>query len=450
MAAYLSHIPDKDLYAAGGAVLVLTTGVVICKMNACNRIGNIFSCGWLRYMPEDDEATSEAYENLLGAETRNGRTVADAIARFETSAAAAAQPSEETIPAAQQKSSFFGLFQRKKEPSSNRRNSSIRVVPSEEQQCTACRQKIFPTEETITCRQKLYHTRCFKCSECGTKLKNLPDEEHRILSDDVVFLQCSRCKLDGEQKYKPKVLSRVAGEKITVEDEEQGDIDQVIDDIGDELEEKMHLMIPRCATCGGDFLQYTGELTSIGMLKYHKECLLMGRPAMGLQPSMTLQPVQAAKYLPDNFILRLSIEGGKVMTTLYFLWKGKEDELKQLRSEQKQSISVSFELDENARANPNFTGSAKRKTTVPLPPSDEKSIMVLDLVGGDQISPQPPKMIEPVAILSAYQNSSNCLKASISYFKYNLRHSLFLNIPCNISCDELQLGGATLTVEIQK
>jgi hypothetical protein len=438
----LGDIEPKYLYGAGAFLLVTT-------FMACAKLTNIFSCSWLRYAP-DEEETTEAYETLLDTQTQNGRSVADAINLFERSATTAAAASSAQPQETEEPSSLFGLFRRKKEPEpKNKRTGSLRISPSEEPKCIACTQKIFPTEESTTAKQRLYHTRCFKCSECGTKLKNHPDEEHRVLANDTIFLQCSRCKLDGEQKYKEKTLSRLAGKKIEVGDEEQGDIDQVIDDIGDELEEKMHLMIPRCAICGGDFLQYAGEISIVGVMKYHKECLLMGRPAMGLQPSMTLQPLQAAKYLPDNLILRLSVQSGKIMSTLYFLWKDKENELKMMRSERKESVTVHFELDENARANPNFTGSARRKTTVPLPPPDGGNTMILDLVGGDQISPQPPQMIEPVAILSAYQNSPY-LAAGISYFKYNLQHKIFLSVPCNVSCDELQLSGATLTVEIQK
>jgi hypothetical protein len=239
-----------------------------------------------------------------------------------------------------------------------------------------------------------------------------------------------------------------------VAESEQGDIEQVVDAIGDELEEAMYGMIPRCAICGVDFLTYKGNVSMVGALKYHQECSEKGKPAMGFQSSLALAPVQAAKYLPETIILRLSAGDGKVITTLYFVWKGKDDELKSMRAERQDRVCVQFHLDEKAPANPNFQGSSKKKTKARLPAVEEgqdqqPQQFCMDLIGGSQIAPQPPKMLEPISIIKPEDSSLPLLHAKLAYSKFNLCHSLFLVVPCTSTVEELDLTGANLSVEIQ-
>lgn len=120
---------------------------------------------------------------------------------------------------------------------------------ADERCCIVCNKKIFPTDDTTTCRNNTYHVGCFRCTLCSSKLKNHPDEEHKLVGGEGtkqhMLLQCRQCTIDIRHKNRPRRKSRVAGEKITVDDSEQGDIDQVIDAIGDDLEEAMWGMIPR-------------------------------------------------------------------------------------------------------------------------------------------------------------------------------------------------------------
>jgi LIM domain len=454
-------------------------------MNAFAKVATIIRCGWSRYLPDDEE---EAYDELIeqAATERQRGSVASTVAKFEASAPLNGSKSKEdeenamvatkdttcSQMALSGASTLWGFFTgvpsssdsnivaapaTNSQQSLHKFSSSARIRPSNDLMCRICQKKIFPTEESTSCRQNTFHIACFRCSMCGSKMKNHPDEEHTVLPEtNHMLLQCRQCKIDNEQKYKPRQLSRIAGERIVVEDSEQGDIEQVVDAIGDDLEDALFAMIPRCATCGGDFLSYKGEVSIVGSLKYHKECFLTGKPTEGLV-SLTLDAFQAAKYFPENVILKLSsTESCRVVTTLFFVWKDKEMALKSMRGDPVQRndrVTVSFDLDDDARANPNFKGkkSSPTKTTAPLKESEkgDHSDLVLSLIGGDEIAPQAPKLSKPVEIVSGYQHAPY-LDASVAYTKYGLNHSLSLTIPCNLRADALELLGATLTLTIQK
>ncbi|CAB9515398.1 expressed unknown protein [Seminavis robusta] len=451
-------------------------------MAALTKVGEIIRCGWLRYLPQDDE---EAYDELIhrAATQKKRGSVADAVAKFEASTKAETSlakqkkdqedDEDEDLPldatctqkAISGATVFFGLFgsgSQSADTNSASQNgssrTSFRAAPSNEPTCRVCHKKIFPTDESTSCRNNTYHTGCFRCSQCNAKLKNHPDEEHRELPETKeMFLQCRQCKIDTEQKCKPRQLSRKAGSKIVVEDSEQGDIEQVVDAIGDDLEDALYGMIPRCATCGGDFLTYKGEISIVGSLKYHNECFLTGKPVVGTV-SLTLEPLQAAKYLPESIILKLSSnESCRVISSLFFVWKDREKKLRSMRTDTTQRsdhLTVTFDLDENARANPNYKGvkNSPSKTSAPLMKCEkgDHSDLTLELIGGDQIAPQPPRLVEPVTVIPGYQRASPYLKATIGYSKYNLDHTMILTIPCNLSGNVLELLGATLTVIIQE
>lgn len=455
-------------------------------MNALAQVGNVIRCSWLRYEPQDDV---EAYNDLLQPATEAGQTVhrsnsvRNVIAQFEqqgsntntTSTATVTEEVESNDTTCSEKawsgaSLLFGLFRMggantgvaednandgHNNTQAERIAASVRAHSSKNPTCLVCQKKIFPTDESTTARNRTYHTSCFKCTLCKAKLKNHPDEKHELMGGIHLYLQCSRCHLDNQQKYKPRQLSRVAGEKIVVEDAEQGDIDQVVNAIGDELEEAIYAMIPRCATCGGDFLQYTGEVSIVGSLKYHKECFLTGKPGTGTA-SLTMDPVQAAKYLPQDIIMRLTSGSGKILTTLFFVWKDRDDVLKSLRSMDRTSeVSVTYYLDEEARANPNHPSNRynKKKTMLSMPPrlddNAENIDLKLDLVGGDQISPQSPVQDGAVSISSSAQNVP-VLRGKMGYCKYNLRHSMLLQVPFGSEGDVMDLLGSKLTVSIQE
>ena len=135
---------------------------------------------------------------------------------------------------------------------------------------------------------------------------------------------------------------------ILVQEEEIGDIDGVMDAIGEELSDLLvqGAMLPTCAVCGTDFIGYTGKVTIIGSLKYHNDCWLMGKPCPF---DKCLTAIQATKYLPDRLIVKLLAKGassassnssdagthsrlssGAPLATMFFTWKTREGDLKEV------------------------------------------------------------------------------------------------------------------------
>jgi hypothetical protein len=331
--------------------------------------------------------------------------------------------------------------------------------------CRVCQKKLFPTEKITTAQKQDYHAACFKCALCGTKLKNHPDEDHNMLlvsksSSDAalsirdIVLKCHTCKIHNEQNYETRTHSTLAGQRVVIGDEEQGDIEQVVDLIGDELENAICGMTPRCSTCGGDFLTYKGEIAMMGALKYHKECFQMGKPALGVQTSaVQLPPRQAAKYLPDTLILRLSSgdkNGRNILSSLFFVWTNKDDQLRALRAKLNESVRVFFHLDEEARANPNHRNSSKKKRFADLPPGQdpEHPSLRVDIIN-EQIAPKSPGMVGRSSIVYSKKLSSSVLCAEVEYDMYSLRHLISLNVPCDSEQEgKLDLARASLTVDI--
>jgi hypothetical protein len=431
--------------------------------------------GWLGdSMSEDEKKDGEVYDELLkdtskemsSSSRRRRGSVADVVAKFEESTKSLSMDASDVLdsPIATKSSCsqkaysgaslllgfVTGLTSRGAEEEEDK--SPIRPkAPAKH--CRICEKKLFPTDETTTCRSYTYHIGCFRCALCSSKLKNHPDEVHKLVvtgeGQEHMLLQCRQCGIDNEHKNKPRRKSRKAGERIVVEDSEQGDVENVVDAIGDDLEEAMYGMIPRCALCGGDFLSYEGEISIVGSLKYHNDCFLWGKPGTG-SGSVTLPPVQAARYLPDNLILKVATPEGKSLTTLFFVWKDKEAAVKRLRNDRPDHVTATFELDEEARNNPNYKEKSEdqKKATVPLPPMNgEEANFTLELVGGAKIAPEPPQVIAPPRVIKAYQKPT-ILRGTIRYVKYGLDHTLELTIPCNWKGDTLRLHCATLAVNI--
>ena len=349
-----------------------------------------------------------------------------------------------------------------------RRDSDASEHNYQQRRCRVCRAKIFPTDKFVTAQKCDYHYKCFKCTLCGTRLKNRPDEDHMISESErhpklYVTLKCPNCIIESEERHKSRILSTVAGEKIVVPEKEQGDVDKVVDLIGDELEDAVCGMIPRCSICGGDFLRYKGEITIMGTLKYHKECREMGKPSVALGASTALlSPLQVAKYLPDTLILRLGDStSGKIISTLFFVWMDDKDcYLKSLRTtndNQDDCVDISFRLDNEARANPNYKDATKnnKRCYSMLPPCEEDPTHppILAAIVNDQIAPQNPYMVKPSSIMNSEeeQSSSPIFCVSVAYDFLNLSHLVNLKIPCtSIEANQLVLSGAELMVTISR
>jgi hypothetical protein len=130
--------------------------------------------------------------------------------------------------------------------------------------------------------------------------------------EKTLFFLCSRCQEESINMCKTKVLGTKAGEKIIIEDDEQGDVDGVKDAIGDELEDiVLNHMLPKCGTCGVDFLAYEGNIAMVGSVKHHQECWETGKPG-------AIKPTDQKLY-PFNLVAPSFIHN----MTLHFRYQNK-------------------------------------------------------------------------------------------------------------------------------
>ena len=335
-------------------------------------------------------------------------------------------------------------------PSQNR----FRSKQNEQLVCTACWKPVYPRDPVVRSFGEVLHADCFVCTLCNSKMSRHPKEvqfrvpnsgqgDGSVYDDDddndtLIFL-CAKCQEESIHTHSEMVLGTKAGERILVEDDENGDVDGVLEEIGDDLEEIMLDNIPRCALCRGDFLQYTGNIAMVGHLKYHRECFELGKPnnsATGEHNTSpddrSLTPLQAIRYLPDRLVVKLFSAHGttnksKPITTIFFVWSNKAADMKQLlsmsqrgRRHQQQQPSeyvVSYSLDSNA------ADRHVHSTGVRLDPEAASSLSCA-LVGN-------PIGMTSTTILpgSSRRTETGVLKLQVQGTKYKLLHTLVLQIP---------------------
>eukprot|EP00977_Amphora_coffeiformis_P009779 scaffold2251_cov178-Amphora_coffeaeformis.AAC.3 len=320
--------------------------------------------------------------------------------------------------------------------------------------CPACRKKLEDGDVLITCQNWSVHVRCFICRECGDDLSRKPSLEeeeeeeeekdvHMSKSNGKIKFTCATCH-DVSMKLSDSFAS-IAGERIVIDESEYGNVDKVVGEIGDDLEQAVYFMTPRCATCGGDLNQtYKKEgVKVIGRTVYHPYCFDNGRPAPELaEPSVKLPPSFCAKYLPPQIILKLST-AKETLTTLYFCWKNRVEQANKLREEDSSVVVVTFVLDEEAPANPNHQSSnSKRKQPKAYIVQPDLSTAKVELVSGVQVGPRNPIMPKPAWI------ESQSFRTQLTYLHFGLEYCLELIIPSE-SDALLNLSTATLSIKIQ-
>ena len=333
--------------------------------------------------------------------------------------------------------------------------------------CAVCRKTILSStakknsvdEDTIITYQKMtMHGTCFSCRDCGKSLiqytlgvaSSNDDKENKSIylskSNGKVKLHCATCH---EDQSTSDVYATQAGSRKVVEESEHGDVQQVMEDIGDDLEQAVYFQTPKCATCGDNLTtrhkqqqQAKGakKFVVMGRTVYHPNCYETGRPPSHWPaPAVKLPPSFCAKYLPRQIILKL-VEDGITMTTLYFCWKNREAHAVQLRQQDAAIVTVPWVLDETAPANPNYQRrtendhSATRKQKPAAKqitiPSDVSTI-VLELVSGVEVAPRVPQMPEPARIdsLGGDDNENNqYFHARLVYLHFGLEYSLTLQV----------------------
>ena len=340
-----------------------------------------------------------------------------------------------------------------KEELSKLGSSCSKQFPTEEKQqvlivgrCPVCRRKLMK-DDVVTFQQLSIHKECFVCRGCGDDLGQKEKEGQNYAcmtaTNGKVKFTCATCRT---MPLKPTdSFASIAGERTVIGESEYGNVDKVVGEIGDDLEQAVYFMTPRCATCGGDLNQtYKKESVKvIGRTVYHPHCFEEGRPHPDLtKPCVKLPPSFCAKYLPPQIILKLSTDK-ETLTTLYFCWKNRVEHAMKLRKEDARVVVVPFVLDGDAPANPNHQPSnTKRKQPKIHMAQPHFSTVKVELVSGVQVGPRKPIMPKPAWI------DSLSFHAHLTYLHFGLEYYLELTIPLKTDA-MLHLTNATLSVTIQ-
>lgn len=337
----------------------------------------------------------------------------------------------------------------------NFKKAKVAVARRVVERCPVCRKQL--QDQHVQFQNLGLHKRCFRCRVCKCDL-NLKDSTiQTIQANGKVSFQCGSCQHLTDKAAQH--VSKVAGERVVVQEHEQGDHKKVLADIGDDLEQAVYFMTPRCAVCGEPVDTKKNEWTLEGRTLYHKTCHETGRPNSPSK-SIKLPPSFCAKYLPQQIILKLSSSNGTTLTNLYFVWKDRDEEAILLRKEDSKVVVVPFVLDDQAPANPNYAPpssgnklaqinplvqkkSTPKNTQVPLP-SDPGRIQ-LELVKGVDVGPRCPVMPESAKV------DEGTLITTLAYLYFGLTYRLSLQIEVLASEGEslLKLQEARLTVTIQ-
>ena len=138
-----------------------------------------------------------------------------------------------------------------------RNTDALRHRGSSAEACALCHRKVFPTE-SLKWRGAAYHRACFRCSQCARSLA----AEGDLLSHwcgGVPF--CESCWKRQQLRKSGLTASTgvifkgqtAAAAGLRRLPSHGGDVDGVLEAIGDELEAALDGMVPRCEICGAHF-----------------------------------------------------------------------------------------------------------------------------------------------------------------------------------------------------
>jgi hypothetical protein len=338
--------------------------------------------------------------------------------------------------------------------------------------CAVCLKTIYPMDAVIYSYGRMIHSSCFTCRLCQAKLKHHPMEMQFELSEDenhALWCVCAKCQLEYIHRDIPKVLATVAGEKITVDTEELGDVQGVKDAIGDELEEiLLEKTLPRCQVCSGDFLNYLGRVCIIGQMKYHNECWETGKPSANLSERQLI-PYQAAKYLPDRWILRLllvdhgnnnNVKGPcRPLATIFFVWNDRVHDFQRLVATKQVKatsiVQICLDLDDQALGNPNYYDTSKRKTQAQLPPTSpghdivSSSMLNCELIG----NPLAGSLRHSKCEFGRHKSGTLYCQFVLQGTKFHVRHQVKFRVPMYRQQDSstiLDFSNASLTITLRQ
>ena len=306
-------------------------------------------------------------------------------------------------------------------------------------ECCQCAGRIFPADPLIHSFGEIFHQACFKCDSCNRRLTQHPQElQYRTHEQDYLVLLCQKCRQDMIHKHLDKFQASQAGQRILVNGDEMGNIQSVLESIGDELEEIILESIPKCATCGGHFLQYTGNIAIIGAAKYHRECFEMGRPVNVVVGDRKLSPNIAARYLPERIILKLSLENKQPLASFFFVWSTKATDILVVNDAGGgDGVQVMYQADEQAPTTP------RRKPALLFPAMDPSSLSY-ELVSDPFGTPCHLEHIE----ITKRDDGMTMLSMRLSCWKYCQQHILSFEASMETGANASCFKEAKLVVRI--
>lgn len=196
-------------------------------------------------------------------------------------------------------------------------------------ECTRCRQPIF-ANEGYRYEGRDYHKRCFRCDECGGSLANDGIVKHKR-GNGYVCVTCSVKIIDQLRRQRSGHVIGETQETAGVKNIEKADVQELLNTIGNDLEEAMRNAVPRCEICGDSLaavkpseLEYEIVLDK-RIPVAHKECRRTGRPKDGVVKSAQA-PRLAIRKAPLQFVVRFTFPDNKKTITLFFKKEASDDD----------------------------------------------------------------------------------------------------------------------------
>lgn len=185
--------------------------------------------------------------------------------------------------------------------------------------CDICNLPIYAAYERYDYGGGKYHKACFRCAGCNQSLASNGVVKHERGGS----YYCSTCVTKAHEKYRQAKAEHVVGETqeqagLRKTPSHRGDVEGVMNAIGDDLEEAYRRQVVTCEICGGTMdLKRDDIYYETRGDKYvpvaHAECRKLGRPRDGVVYSAE-PPRLAIKKVPDQLVVKFLAPNAKALT----------------------------------------------------------------------------------------------------------------------------------------
>lgn len=213
--------------------------------------------------------------------------------------------------------------------------------------CDFCELQLY-AKEGEKHKGKWYHPACFRCANCGGSLRGLQygqiddclycnePSKSRGGRNCLAQLQLALAGHTPESAAKEGGNQRLRDSEVELVSQAQQD---AIEAIGDDLEDIIDNLAPKCGLCNGKFAA-SDQLVMQGMVKFHRDCLLASQIGKIQSREVILSPARACASLPATLLMKLQQANGRVMT--FFMTRVPESS--------KKTTTAAWLADETAHA----------------------------------------------------------------------------------------------------